>query len=185
MRGPAWIMICETVPHHGSATRIPGHVAGRPGSRSSSINEPGADFSGKGASISRKKEKEAKRKKRFGTGRPVETDATVGILKNRISTVACKTLRVSHSYPQGPAAISINNQYRGGSILLDQGGSVLHCQKEPWRALWDYVAARIHDDEHNQNNRFTVAAAMNEATSGTALGMPNKSSRSVPHHHPR
>jgi len=32
-----------------------------------------------------------------------------------------------------------------------------------WRALWRALAERIEDDEHNRNNRFAVADAMNAA----------------------
>src|SRR5262249_34114899 len=37
-----------------------------------------------------------------------------------------------------------------------------------WRATWDYLASRIEDNERNQNNRFALAAAINQAISGRA-----------------
>src|ERR1700730_15038520 len=36
----------------------------------------------------------------------------------------------------------------------------------PWRAVWDEIARLVSDDEHNLNNRFDVAAALNERISG-------------------
>src|SRR5688572_10308692 len=27
----------------------------------------------------------------------------------------------------------------------------------PWRSIWDLLSQRLHDDEHNRNNRFDVA----------------------------
>jgi precorrin-8X/cobalt-precorrin-8 methylmutase len=37
-----------------------------------------------------------------------------------------------------------------------------------WSAMWDLLASRITDDDRNVNNRFTVAAELNERLSGTA-----------------
>jgi precorrin-8X/cobalt-precorrin-8 methylmutase len=36
----------------------------------------------------------------------------------------------------------------------------------PWRAVWDEIAGLVTDDEHNCNNRFDVAATLNERLSG-------------------
>jgi precorrin-8X/cobalt-precorrin-8 methylmutase len=36
----------------------------------------------------------------------------------------------------------------------------------PWRAVWDEIARLISDDEYNSNNRFDIAAALNERISG-------------------
>jgi precorrin-8X/cobalt-precorrin-8 methylmutase len=36
----------------------------------------------------------------------------------------------------------------------------------PWRAVWDEVASLLQDDEHNVNNRFDVAEALNRRVSG-------------------
>ena len=36
----------------------------------------------------------------------------------------------------------------------------------PWRAVWDEIARLVSDDEHNSNNRFDVAAELNERISG-------------------
>jgi precorrin-8X/cobalt-precorrin-8 methylmutase len=36
----------------------------------------------------------------------------------------------------------------------------------PWRAVWDEIAGLVTDDEHNANNRFDVAATLNERMSG-------------------
>ncbi len=35
----------------------------------------------------------------------------------------------------------------------------------PWRAVWDEITRLIEDDEHNRNNRFDVAAGLNERIS--------------------
>jgi precorrin-8X/cobalt-precorrin-8 methylmutase len=39
----------------------------------------------------------------------------------------------------------------------------------PWRAVWDEIAALIDDTPDNDNNRFAVAAALNERISGAAF----------------
>ncbi len=36
----------------------------------------------------------------------------------------------------------------------------------PWRAVWRRIAELIVDDEHNSNNRFAVAAALNQTIGG-------------------
>jgi hypothetical protein len=36
----------------------------------------------------------------------------------------------------------------------------------PWRAVWDEIARLIDDRENNDNNRFAVAAALNQRVSG-------------------
>jgi precorrin-8X/cobalt-precorrin-8 methylmutase len=36
----------------------------------------------------------------------------------------------------------------------------------PWRAVWDEIAGLLQDDEHNRNNRFDVAEALNRRISG-------------------
>src|SRR5215831_19544606 len=36
----------------------------------------------------------------------------------------------------------------------------------PWRAVWDEIAVLLEDDERNRNNRFDVAARLNERVSG-------------------
>lgn len=38
----------------------------------------------------------------------------------------------------------------------------------PWRATWDHLAAALHDDEYNRNDRFEVAAALNARVSDGA-----------------
>lgn len=38
-----------------------------------------------------------------------------------------------------------------------------------WRDVWKEIAARIRDDDDNRNNRFEVAAALNERLSGRAF----------------
>ena len=58
----------------------------------------------------------------------------------------------------------------------------------PWRALWDEIARLVSDDEHNSNNRFEVAAALNERISGGKFpfwGCPARASRTFlgPKHH--
>ncbi len=42
-------------------------------------------------------------------------------------------------------------------------------RKPPWQRLWSYLAREIEDGPRNENNRFTVAARMNETLSGTAF----------------
>jgi len=39
----------------------------------------------------------------------------------------------------------------------------------PWRAVWDEIARLLRDDEHNANNRFDVAEALNRRVSGAAF----------------
>jgi len=39
----------------------------------------------------------------------------------------------------------------------------------PWRAVWDEIAALIEDDDHNRNNRFDVAEALNHRVSRGAF----------------
>ena len=39
----------------------------------------------------------------------------------------------------------------------------------PWRAVWDEIARLVDDREDNDNNRFAVAAALNERVSGGAF----------------
>jgi len=58
----------------------------------------------------------------------------------------------------------------------------------PGRAVWDEIARLISDDEHNSNNRFDVAAALNERISGGRFpfwGCPAAPSRTFlgPKHH--
>src|SRR3984957_16297194 len=36
----------------------------------------------------------------------------------------------------------------------------------PWRSIWDELARRVEDRDDNHNNRFAVAAALNELVSG-------------------
>jgi precorrin-8X/cobalt-precorrin-8 methylmutase len=60
----------------------------------------------------------------------------------------------------------------------------------PWRAVWDEIARLVSDDEHNSNNRFDVAAALNERISGGRFpfwGCPAASPRDClgPKHHRR
>jgi precorrin-8X/cobalt-precorrin-8 methylmutase len=60
----------------------------------------------------------------------------------------------------------------------------------PWRAVWDEIARLVSDDEHNFNNRFDVAAALNERISGGQFpfwGCPAASPRHClgPKHHRR
>ena len=46
-----------------------------------------------------------------------------------------------------------------------------------WRAVWKEIAARMRDSDNNANNRFEVAAALNERISGgsfSVLGMPGQ-----------
>jgi len=42
----------------------------------------------------------------------------------------------------------------------------------PWRAAWDEIAQLIADDEHNRNNRFKVAAVLNERIATAGGGAP-------------
>ena len=58
----------------------------------------------------------------------------------------------------------------------------------PWRAVWEEIARLISDDERNSNNRFDVAAAMNERISGDKFpfwGCPAQRARNClgPKHH--
>ena len=58
----------------------------------------------------------------------------------------------------------------------------------PWRAVWEEIARLVSDDEHNANNRFDVAAAMNERISGAKFpfwGCPVRPARNClgPKHH--
>jgi hypothetical protein len=58
----------------------------------------------------------------------------------------------------------------------------------PWRAVWEEIARLVSDDEHNSNNRFDVAAAMNERISGDRFpfwGCPAQPARNWlgPKHH--
>ncbi|MBV8576041.1 MAG: hypothetical protein JOZ58_13535 [Acetobacteraceae bacterium] len=58
----------------------------------------------------------------------------------------------------------------------------------PWRAVWDEIARLVTDDEHNSNNRFDVAAALNERVSGGRFpfwGCPAHPARAClgPKHH--
>ncbi|MBK8210956.1 MAG: precorrin-8X methylmutase [Rhodospirillales bacterium] len=46
-------------------------------------------------------------------------------------------------------------------MLYGEGGD--------WRAVWSELAGRIRDGDDNANNRFEVAAALNERLSGTAF----------------
>ncbi|HEV2336030.1 MAG TPA: precorrin-8X methylmutase [Stellaceae bacterium] len=41
----------------------------------------------------------------------------------------------------------------------------LGLEGRPWRALWDELAALVHDNENNRNDRFHVAAALNRRVS--------------------
>ena len=53
----------------------------------------------------------------------------------------------------------------------------------PWRAVWDEIARLVSDDEHNLNNRFDVAAALNEAhirQSISVLGMSGSLPAALP-----
>ncbi len=34
--------------------------------------------------------------------------------------------------------------------------------ESPWRAIWQHLATEVHDDERNRNNRWQVAAGLNE-----------------------
>ena len=42
----------------------------------------------------------------------------------------------------------------------------LRGEQADWRKVWKDVAARVHDADNNANNRFEVAAALNERVSG-------------------
>jgi precorrin-8X/cobalt-precorrin-8 methylmutase len=46
---------------------------------------------------------------------------------------------------------------------------MLRGQEADWRAVWSELAARIRDGDDNANNRFAVAAAVNERISGKAF----------------
>src|SRR5437763_7683143 len=37
----------------------------------------------------------------------------------------------------------------------------------PWRAVWDEIAALLHDNEDNNNDRFELGAELNRRVSGT------------------
>jgi hypothetical protein len=45
----------------------------------------------------------------------------------------------------------------------------LGLQGTPWRAVWDEIAALIEDSADNHNNRFAVAAGLNERVSNDAF----------------
>jgi len=58
----------------------------------------------------------------------------------------------------------------------------------PWRAVWEEIARLVSDDEHNNNNRFDVAALLNERISGDKFpfwGCPAQPARNClgPKHH--
>ena len=58
----------------------------------------------------------------------------------------------------------------------------------PWRAVWDEIAGIVTDNERNSNNRFDVAAALNERISGGQFpfwGCPARAARTYlgPKHH--
>jgi hypothetical protein len=58
----------------------------------------------------------------------------------------------------------------------------------PWRAVWEELARLVSDDERNSNNRFDVAAAINERISGAKFpfwGCPAQPVRNClgPKHH--
>ena len=58
----------------------------------------------------------------------------------------------------------------------------------PWRAVWEEIARLVTDDERNSNNRFDVAAALNERVSGGTFpfwGCPSRPLRTSlgPKHH--
>jgi precorrin-8X/cobalt-precorrin-8 methylmutase len=42
----------------------------------------------------------------------------------------------------------------------------------PWRAVWDEIAGLVSDDERNHNNRFKIAAKLNERISTSGGGTP-------------
>ncbi len=46
---------------------------------------------------------------------------------------------------------------------------MLYGEAGDWRAVWSELAGRIRDGDDNANNRFEVAAALNERLSGTAF----------------
>src|SRR4029077_15591590 len=69
----------------------------------------------------------------------------------------------------------------GFAARLDLSGS-------PWQAVWDEIARLVSDDERNSNNRFDVAAAINERISGEKFpfwGCPAQPVRNClgPKHH--
>jgi hypothetical protein len=88
-------------------------MAGRPRSRSSSINEPGAIFSaGKGFDF-HKERKRSKKKETFGTGRPVENGGSEEIHKKRgfpqsLGKASQKT-RAFSTFPHRPGG-NLNQQ---------------------------------------------------------------------------
>ena len=58
----------------------------------------------------------------------------------------------------------------------------------PWRAVWEEISRLVSDDEQNSNNRFDVAAAINERISGEKFpfwGCPAQPARNYlgPKHH--
>ena len=60
----------------------------------------------------------------------------------------------------------------------------------PWRAVWDEIARLIDDRDDNHNNRFAVAAALNERVSNSAFpfwGRPVRMEHAFlgPKHHKR
>src|SRR6266571_8997693 len=73
-------------------------------------------------------------------------------------------------FPQARLRISLNNQFRGGSILLDQGGSVLRCQKDRWQIgmIWiigvrdarrpcaDYGASLVPNSESDVDGSYAA-----------------------------
>ncbi|HVX22096.1 MAG TPA: hypothetical protein VHB02_12160 [Acidimicrobiales bacterium] len=60
---------------------------------------------------------------------------------------------------------------RAGSAGTARTGSqatTVADDRAPWEVVWDHLAGAVRDDADNGNNRFEVAAAVNEAT-GTAF----------------
>jgi hypothetical protein len=85
--------------------------------------------------------KERKKNQKRKKGRPVENDISEEIHKRRgfpqsFGKASQKTLGFP-TFPHRPCGGDLtNNRFRGGSILLDQGGSVLHCQKDSSGMRW-------------------------------------------------
>jgi hypothetical protein len=79
-----------------------------------------------------KKEKRTKKERKGGLWKMTALrKSTKDVDSHRALEKPRKRRSAFPHFRTGPAAaISLNNQFRGGSILLDQGGSVLRCQKD-------------------------------------------------------
>ncbi len=71
-------------------------------------------------------------------------------------------------------AIDVGLGYPSGTA------TTLGLRGDPWRATWERIAARLHDDDRNRNDRFDVAAELNQCTGcdeGPWWGAPDDTRR--------